>query len=222
MRDIIRMTRGVYHCYMDSESNLYERPIGSIGKMNIDKRRDDFLKRYITLIINSKIVSDTTKIYIKDFMTSVASVIKSHNQTLPEGERINIKTAQSKVDYDTRKLLKYFPDNMLTQVMAYGKCDLEDYEKRLNLAMADYGKKNNMLGNLILRLPDRVEVQDNLEEDEFKRFMDMIAPYFKKNIKYLEDNLPEKAVGYIKFLLSSPLVTQSHKEHYELLKTMLV
>jgi hypothetical protein len=205
---------------MDDEGKLYERPIGTISKRNLDKKRDDFLKRYISLIMNTRIVSDTTKLYIKSTLPSVASVIASYNQTVSEDEQINIKTAQSKIDYDSNKLLKYFPDNMISQVLSNSSCNLNDYERRLNLAVVDYGKKNKLLDNLMLRLP-KVEVQDNLDEDKFTEFISMIAPYFKKHIKYLEDNLPKNAVGYMMYLMSTPQLSGEHKERYNLLKEML-
>ena len=34
MKYLIRLTREVFHCYMDTEGNLYESPIGTIGKRN--------------------------------------------------------------------------------------------------------------------------------------------------------------------------------------------
>lgn len=219
MKYIIRMTREVYHCYMDSEDKLYERPIGTIGRRNTDKKKDDFFKRYITLIMNTKIVSDTTKLYIRSTLPSVASVINYYNQSATENEKINVKTAQSKIDYDTNKLHKYFPDNMLNE-LAYSLSDLCDYEKRLNLAIADYSKKNKMLDNLMLKLP-KVEIQDSLDEESFLKFISMIAPYFKKNIKYLEDNLPEKEVGYLLYLMSTPQLSREQQEHYNLIKEML-
>lgn len=222
MRDILRMTREVYHCYMDGEGNLRDKGIGTIAKRNLDKRREEFLKRYVTLIMSTKIVSETTKIYIRSSLPSVASVINHHNQFVSENETINIKTAQSKIDYDTKKLLRFFPDNMLNQVLSNRSCNIVDYEKRLNLAIAEYGKKNKLLDNLLLRLP-KVNVQDSLEEEEFKQFLNMIAPYFRKHIKYLEENLPAEGVGYLQYLMSTPEteLTGINKERYGLLKLML-
>lgn len=220
MRYLIRHTREVYNCYMDAEGNLYERPTGNIGKWNLDKKRDDFLKRYITLIMGSKIVSDTTKLYIKSTLPSVASVVKYYNQTVTENEQINIKTAQSKVDYDTKKLLRYFPDNMIVQVLSNTSCDLDYYTKQLNLAVANYAVKNKLLDNLMLRLP-KVAIQDNLDEDAFSDFITIIKPYLKKHVEWLQDNLPEEAVGYILYLMSTPQLSGEHKERYNLLKEML-
>lgn len=218
MNRLIETTRGVYHWFMIGDQ-LLERPNGEFGRRTFDKDREDFLKRYINLIMNTKIVNRDMKIYLKGH-SSVAAATISNNQTLPEGEQILIKTAQSNVNYSTKKLLEYFPVDMITKVASNSPCDLEDYKKRLALAESDYAQKSKLLDNLMLKLP-RVALQDHLDDDEFSSFIGMIAPFFKKHIKYLEDNLPEKAVGYMQFLMSSPQITSAQKEHYELLKNML-
>lgn len=222
MKYLIRMTREVYHSYMDSDDNLYDRPRGTIGKRNLDKKYDDFLKKYITLIMGTKIVSATTKIFIRSTLPSVASVITSHNQTLDEGQTININTAQSIIDYDSRKLLKYFPDNMINRMLSSSACDLGSYEKGYNHANADYAMKNKLMDNLKLKL-HKVSIQDSLEESEFNDLLSIISPYFSKHIKYLEENISRDSVGYLQYLMSTPTqqLTGEHKRRYELIRQML-
>ncbi|GAB6152548.1 hypothetical protein JCM17380_12980 [Desulfosporosinus burensis] len=220
MRSIISLTREVYHCYMRDDGSLYERPIGSIARRNLSKNQDDFLKRYIDLIMNTKIVSDTTKIYITSTLPSVASVIKQHNVALVEHKQVNIKTAQSKIDYDGKKLLNYFTGDMLSQVIGFSNCDLCEYNKMLNLAISDYKKRNKLLDNIMLTLP-RVPVVDSLSDEELHDFIQIISPFIKKHRHYVESNIPKNAVGYLLYLTSTPSLSGRHKEHYDLLKQIL-
>ena len=220
MRSILSVTKDIYFSYMDYENNLYERPIGLITKRNLDKKRDSFIRRYILFIMTSKIVSDTTKLYIRSSSNSVASAIKGYNETVSEDEAINIKTAQSKINYDINKLLKYFPDNMLSQVLAYNSCNLEDYEKRLNLAIADYTKKNKLLDNLALKIP-RVPVEESLKEDEFNELLSIIKPYIRMHMQYIENNIDNKSCGYLLYLMSAPCLEGENRKRYELLKQLL-
>jgi anaerobic ribonucleoside-triphosphate reductase len=139
-----------------------------------------------------------------------------------ESKQINIKTAQSQIDYDTRKLAKYFPDDMINQIVSNRNCNLQDYEKWLNLAYADYYKKNKMLtDNLVLKIP-RVDIKDSLSEEQFSELLNIIAPYFRKSIKYVENNLPD-SVGYLIYLMSTPTTNLSFedKERYGLIKNMI-
>lgn len=221
MRSILSVTKDIYFSYMDYENNLYERPIGIIAKRNLDKKRDSFIRRYILFVMTSKIISDTTKLYIRSSSSnSVASAIKSYNQTVSEDEAINVKTAQSKINYDINKLLKYFPDNMLNQVLAYNSCNLEEYERNLDLAMNFYGKKNKLLDNIALKIP-RAPLQEDLEQDEFNELLSIIKPYIKSHIHYIEENLPEKSVGYILYLISNTSLAGKDKIRYNKLKELL-
>ncbi len=220
MRSIISLTREVCHCYMRDDGSLYERPIGSIANRNLSKDKDDFLKKYIDLIMNTKIVSNTAKLYFKSTLSSVASVIKHHNIALPEHEQINLKTAHNQIDYDVNKLLKYFPDDMLSKVIGFSNCNFELYNKALNLAIYDYKAKNKLLDNITLTLP-KVPVQDSLADEELHDFIQIISPFIKKHRKYVEENLQGKVVGYLYYLMSTPTLSGRHKEHYDLLKQIL-
>lgn len=219
--ELIRMTREIFHCYVkDSEGNFYERAVGSIGKRDLDKKRNDFLKRYITLILTTKIVSSTTKIYIGSSLPSVASVIANHNHSVSELEKINVKTAQSQLYYDEKKLEKYFTKDMLLQTLVNSLCNLDDYERRLNLAIADYSNKNKLLDNLALKIP-RVPVEESLKEDEFNELLSIIKPYIRTHMQYIENNLDNKSCGYLLYLMSAPCLQGEDKERYNLVKQLL-
>ncbi|MGH4117952.1 hypothetical protein [Clostridium sp.] len=222
MKYLLRMTREVYSCFVGPSGEVLERSVGNIAKRGLDKKREDYLKRYIDLVLNSKIVSETSKIYIRSSLPSVASVITNYNDMVGDSETINIKTAQSQIDYDTRKLARYFEDTMINKILTSSSCDLNVYEKQFNLAYADYSKKNKMLtDNLVLKIP-RVDVKDTCSEEQFSEIMSIIAPYFKKSIHYVESNLPE-SVGYLLYLMTSPIsnLTFEDKERYELIKNMI-
>lgn len=206
--------------YMDKKDEFTFKPSGDIGQRDLDKDREDFLRKYIDFIMNGKMVSDTTKIYIRSYKDSVADAFKSYNEYREKGEQINLDTAQSKVNYDRKKLLKYFDDDMLEKVIYADECDIERYEKRLMKAIADYGKKNKILDNIMISLP-KVSIQDELSEDEFSDFLKIISPYFKKHKQYIEEHLPKKSVGYLYYLLYTPQLTKEHKERYQLLHEML-
>lgn len=220
MRYLLKVTREIYRCYMSPTGEVYDKPIGSIGMRNLGKEKDDFLKKYINTVMNTKIVSNTSKIYIRSSLPSVNSVFVHYNAGLDESRKINIKTAQSQIDYDSKKMLQFFPDDMLSKIIYYGECELENYKNMLNLVIAKYEKRNKLLDNLALKIP-RVEVQECLEEDEFNELLSIIKLYIKSHMQYIENNLDHKACGYLLYLMSSPCLEGENKERYEYLKQLL-
>lgn len=221
-KQIMKMTKIIYRCFMDKDDNLYNKPLGRIAELKLEKGREDFLKEYIDFIMHSDIVAETTKIYIRSPFDSVASSIVDYNRTLSEvSKEINIKTAESNCNNNTNKLLEYFPDDMLYNVIYSKNCDLDNYNKLLDLAIAKKGKKNKILDNLMLKLPAKVEIQDDLDQDEFLEFIKIIAPYCRQHMKYLEENIPHKAVGYLYYLISARQLEGKHKDRYDYIKEML-
>lgn len=220
MNNLLNLTREVCFSFVDAEGNLYDMPVGNIKRRNLDTKHIDFLKKYIHFVMNSKVVSDTTKVYIRSAGSSVAGVFKTYNMGMPEPEQVNIKTAQAKIDYDRKKLLKYFPEDMLAKVIYYGTADMKDYEKRLNLAISQYGSKNKLLDNLLLKIP-KAAIQDTLSDEEFNDFISIIAPYSRRHMQYIENNLPINAAGYINYLLSTPNLAGEQLARQKILKELL-
>ncbi|MBK5240240.1 hypothetical protein [Clostridium sp.] len=223
MNILTECTKQICKDYIDEDNNMYEEAKGITAKRNLGKKEQDFLKRYIDFVINTKAISNIMKIYLKGTGSSVASVIKSYNQILPQENQINIKAATNKVYNDTKKLLGMFPEDMLSNILSKSsKCNLDLYNKKLNFAIAN-GSKNKLLDNLMLKLPARIEIQEDLSDDDFLAFLDIIAPFFKKHIKYLEENLETKAVGYLQFLMSSNegQLSGKNKDRYKIISAML-
>jgi hypothetical protein len=217
---LLTMTRQVYRDLMDANDNLYERPTGIIGRRGLEKRRVDFLKKYICFVMTGRMVSDTTKIYIRSAGSSVAEAFRLHNTGLPEEQQINIKTAYAKVNYDRQKMLKIFPEDMLTDVATRKNPDMSRYEKLLNLAIARYARKSRLLDNLALRIP-RSTLNETLTDDEFDELYSIIAPYSKHHIRAVEAALPEKMSGYLNFLVSAPDLEGEHFERFKRIQDLL-
>jgi hypothetical protein len=216
---LLLSTRDILKDMVDPDGNLYEMPVGSLEKRNLDKRRIEFLKKYVSLLLETKIISKTTKLYL--FGTgSLRMIIQNYNRTLSEHEQINLNTAQSKVNYDKKKLESIFPDDMLSKVVFYRDTDIGQYEKQLALAFSKYATKNNLMENLALKLPSNL-LNDILSDQEFDEIFSYIAPYCKSQMKYIQENLPAEEVGYINCLMSTQSLQGVDKERFERLQMIL-
>lgn len=108
----------------------------------------------------------------------MAEAFRLYNTGLPEAEQINIKTAYAKVNYDRQKLLKIFPEDMLTDVVTRKNPDMTRYEKLLNLAISKYARKSRLLDKLALRIP-RSTLNETLTDDEFDELFSILRNYKK-------------------------------------------
>jgi len=90
----------------------------------------------------------------------------------------------------------------------------------LNLAVLEYKKHNKLLDNIDLHLP-KVPLVDSLTDDELDEILKMISPFIKSHKKYIEENLPFRALGYLYYLASAPDLYGEAKRHYNKLKDLL-
>jgi hypothetical protein len=82
--------------------------------------------------MSSRTVSDTTKMYIRSSNGTFTGAINSYNRGVSEDKQI--KTGQSKVDYDRKKLGGYFTINMIECIIYQKDCDLLPYKRMLSVA----------------------------------------------------------------------------------------
>lgn len=187
MGKLLAMTKEIYWDLVDLNGKLYEQPQGRIGKRHLKSEVIKFLQDYIVFVIYSRIVSETTKMYIRSSSGSITASIRTYNKEVNENEQLNLKTAQSKVDYDRRKLLSYFPDDMLYKVIYVSNVDMLPYKRMLSVAKQKYCKEECLSDKVILNLP-RKSYCSSLSDDEFNCLKEMLVIYSKKIVKEIEDN----------------------------------
>lgn len=218
MSSLLLSTRDVIHDLMDKEGNLYPTPRARILRLNLDKEKIKFLLDYISFLMNTKVVCDVTKMYLLQ-TGSLPEIVREYNAGMPEEKQINSNTAQSKVYYDKNKLEKLFEQDMI-QKLLHQNCDTTPYDKLLALAINRYTRKNKLLGNLVLKLPQNL-FNETLSDQEFNEVFGIIAPYCKKQITFIQENLPTEGVGYINYLMSAQELKGVDKERFERLQLIL-
>jgi hypothetical protein len=194
--------------------------MGNIGRRSLDDARLAFLRKYLEFILHSKVLSPTTKIYIRSACSSMRAAFEQYNVTVPEWERINLKTALSKVNYDKNKLSALFAEDMLMKVVFTLKPDMVLYEKSLNAAIRRYAPKAKQVNGLRLKLPPSPP-EKLMTDDEFEEIIDLIAPYSTAAIKSIEDTFPPHWAGYLGYLTSGTELNTAAQRHLRLLQAIL-
>ncbi|NMA66596.1 MAG: hypothetical protein GX957_10215, partial [Clostridiaceae bacterium] len=165
-------------------------------------------------------VSNNTRNYIISNEGSVKSFVDSHNLLAAEHEKLKAGSVSQSVNYDRKKLLQFFPDRTITDILSPKETDIADYEKMLNTAIAKFSGNKKMLRNLALEL-DKAIVNDSLEEKDFRDLISTIAPYTKEQIKFISKNIPNEQIGYLNYLTSAYRLEGVDLERFNLLKALL-
>ena len=199
MNSIMRYTKEVYNMFIEVNGQLKVNSSSVLGKMKLGDKITSFLSDYIDFVMNSGVLSEVTKIYIKSIENSPRDAIRTYNQYESKGAKFTPKQASNYIYYDTQTLLKLFPEDMLSNVI-FRKVDVEIYRPILNNAI------NKKLGRTpfkklsVLRL-SAVANNNRPSEEEIDQFFMLYAPYTKERIKQVEEQIPKSVVGYINYLM---------------------
>lgn len=228
MNRILKDTKQIYYDYMfydEVEGDSFVKNPKTLERDKMSGAEFRFVKRYLSLVMMTSIVSESTKEYIRsNMMDSTAQVVKSivgKNKRSKNGGCCNENTMLAMINYDIRKLQKFFDDDMLLKIKEHSYGDFGVYEEQLNLAIAKFGKPSELKGELALDVPV-MEISGVLSDDEFKVLLEIVKPYSKAVMKQVVENMPENLKAYLNFLLFVEEKSQLDKERYEALKKILM
>lgn len=219
--NFFKQLKEVVTCFYRN-GELLDKPVGSIAnKLDNDKELIDFFKQFVNLLVNTRMLCNETKIYITDMYITYKGVCDKLYEIT--GKEPNFSTVQTKTYADKVKILRYFGDSFLVDLIYYkDKNSLGYLTEQLEKAYAKYGNSNLLRLGLALKIPDSEEMKDSLPDEQFKEFISIIAPYTKSQMQFIESNLDKDALAYCRYLLNNTsLKSEEEFEKRELLINLL-
>ena len=204
MSKIMHDLNYVHNYYMDKDDNIKLKPTYDSMMERLPYEDREFLLNLLKFLMYSKMVSETTKVYLRGKDRTMNDVFARYNHEHPDNQ-INLNTAKSKINYDRKKLLDYFDDDMIHQILNYpDTCDLVKYKRALTRADARYGKRGTLekMVNLNLKCS---EYAHDVDPEKFETFLTLIAPYRREIVTAREKLIQEDyrdVLSYINFLCS--------------------
>lgn len=215
-----QMKELVYSYYRDGE--IRDTPTGMLEGKIEDRDINEFLKRYVSLLVSTRFLSDEGRIYVMDpYITYRGVTQKLTNTGLKEA---NSNTVQSKVFWDKNKILRYFGDSFYRDLVIYGKKDTLPYlNAQLNKAMEVYSYGRALQKGIAVKLPDTEDIQSvEISDDRFDEFIGMVLPYTNRQMQAVSNMIDVEVVKYCKDLLSaSGDLNEKETERRQLLMDML-
>lgn len=229
MGKLLKSTKQLYYDYMsfseETGDNFYEN-LKADNSYSLSVVEKHFVKRYLSLIVTSNIVSDSTKSFLRyPTLTSDRQTFQSIINEQKSKKRLgiyNYNTCIAMLQYDEKKLIKFFDVDMLDNIMKAGKKEynMSDYERQLNIAIAKFGKVNDLVNELELKVPI-TELESNVTDLEFNKLLEIIKPFSKAAMKQLVDMMPDNYKQYINYLFFVDNKPALDQERYTKLEKML-
>lgn len=207
----------------DSNGNIKALPGGQVGKLDLPINKLKFIENLIILLRDTKLITQETKMYLFDKYITIKGVNEAVNEAMstketPDSSKIPLSSTASRITYDKTKLTKIFGQHLVVNMLSRSS-SIEVYEQ----ALAEQFRKYNSIDlrdSLIISIPKDC-MQMELSEDKFQDFLEVILPYIKSQVKFVEDNLDIEACGYFNYLLSYPNLEGTDKDRADRLKILL-
>ena len=224
MSKLIKQTKAVYAAFTDADGNMTKRPHGVLQRKNLPDDHLEFLRRYLEFMMNSKLLNEATKIYIRSPYMTAKGAFNAYNEENPDKAR-PVATLVSGMDYCRKRVITtVFPDDMLYYVMELPqKADMKHYWDLLHDAMEKYKQDSVLTDAVTVKLPRRIN-SIAPTDDEICDFLVAIAPYRKVTIKQCEKDVSAKyadVVGYINYIASCAAPTVDERWKFEIVRDFL-
>ena len=102
---ILKQLKPVVCDFLDKDGNILYEPSGRYIRINIKPDRIEFLRQFIDLLLNTKCISNETKMYISNRYMTISNV---YEELKVSNKDINLNTVKAKIFYDKNKIAALF------------------------------------------------------------------------------------------------------------------
>lgn len=213
---------------IDNNGNFRTTPVGLVGSRNLSDERIRLLQSIFSLLRDTKIVCNETKLYIFNRYITMQGVademakLRVGENYSPEDVKFN--TTKTKINYDRDKIEKIFGVTLLPDIILVTNNGdkIKNYIVLVAEAMGKYGSKDltKLKDGLALKL-EADSLCGELSEEKYQEFLSTIKPYLRSHMKKIEDSIDKSAIGYFNYLLYGTNLAGIDKERLEELKQLL-
>jgi hypothetical protein len=186
-------------------------------KKDLDEQRVKLMFDLTDLLMNTDYISEESKLYLSVRYINYAGMVDELYKAT--GKLSNESAIQSRVWYDKKKLVNDLGENIVLDTIEYTKQDITKYMDRISVIRLKVNKVD-LLKEVSLEFPREVVYCDDITDEQFEEFLDVIAPYTKNCMKQVVSNIDENVLGYIRYITTHSIISETDKDRYNQLKEL--
>lgn len=190
----------------------------------LEKGVVNFLNDLYHFYFESKMLNNCTILWLKSNASSMKECIEFYNNQVNVEDRLNVNTALSKIQYDRKKLEKYFDVKEFINILAYPEKYLDSNREKLDKLCREYMSDSEYTKALVVKLP-KEPVCKEVDDSAWYVLEDLIKTYSKKRIEIIENGedsiVNSNVIGYYNYLISSKNLNKTDKERLKHLRELL-
>lgn len=210
--------------YFYNNGEWIDNPKIKYGGKELSKGSLKFLNEFFHLLIDGTIINNCTLIWLTSNAKSIKNAVDHYNSTVDEQDKLNFNTAASKIQYDKKRLEKYFSATDIVNIIAYPEKYLADANEKIIELKRKYFKDSEYNNSMVIKIP-KDKICLDIEKTEWEKLKNLIDTYSKKRItmiNYGEDkSLSDSMIGYYNYLISSNSLNELEKSRLEEIRIIL-
>lgn len=222
MSDILIESKKYIHAFYQ-DGVWVDSPILVYNGKAVDPDVIEYLRELFLLFLESRFLSDYTKIYLKSPLSSMRQVFELYNESHSLLDRVNRSTAFSNIQYDKKKLKPYFPSDCLSHLMGQKERYLEDMRKTLEQLELKYYEDKEYREALLVKIP-KESLRKDISEKDWNRLLRFLKTYSKKAKGEIEKGEWKRyggLFGYYHFLILGKRLNAEEKERLKEIREIL-
>jgi len=184
----------------------------------------EFLYEALRMFSEGALNKETT-IWFNSHLSSVKDAVEYYNSQCEASEALNLKTAQSKVTYDKKRVSNYLGDGSLFITLAYPGEYLEAAWEGLDNFCKKYNSNREYNNAMVLKMNTDTDIVKTLAVDDWEQLINIVTTYSKKRVHELEngetDELTPEMIGYFNYLVNSKRLGERDQQRLGTLRTIL-
>lgn len=223
-KNLIDNSKKYLNYYYNSDGTWVPNPDHKWNGKEVSQDAIDFVKDFFHFLIESSFLNEYTIMWLKSNVNSMRAMVEAYNNQVDEIDRLKLHNVESIIDYDKRKLKKYFSVDMLEDVFAYPEKHLTSNIEMLDSLQRRYMKDSKYNRSMVIKIP-KEPMCKSLDDRSWALLLQLLMTYSKIKINNISNGTDplytNDMFGYYNYLISSTRLNANEQKRLKEIQSIL-
>lgn len=205
-KNLIDNSKKYLNYYYNSDGTWVAEPSHKWNAKDVSPDAIKFVKDFFHFLIDSSFLNEYTVMWLKSNLNSMRAMVEAYNEQVDELDRLKVHNVASLIDYDKRKIKKYFSSDMLDEVFAYPEKYLEKNIEMLDSLQRRYMKDKQYSQSMVIKIP-KDYICKTIDDRSWALLVQLLQTYNKTKVNNISNGTDPlyttEIFGYYNYLISS-------------------
>lgn len=210
--------------YYNSDGTWVDEPDHKWNAKSVSPEAIKFVSDFFRFLMNSTFLCKYSIMWLNSNLNSMRAMVEAYNNQVEMPDKLVLHTVTSSIDYDKRKLKKYFSVDMLDEVFAYPETYLDTNIEILDNLQRQYMQDKQYTQALVIKIPKRY-IEKTIDDRSWALLTQLLTTYSKNTVDNISNGTDplytENIFGYYNYLISSSKLNKEEQKRLNEIKSIL-